>query len=63
MQTMVRLEGMMCIRREKRAGKVCKAVSGIADAAAEPAGKMVTGNANAETLKIAVPDADCRAAG
>lgn len=59
METMIRVEGMMCPHCKSRVESVCKAVAGVADAVVDLQAKNVTvsGNADVEALKQAIRDA------
>lgn len=60
MQTVIKVEGMMCNHCKARVEKVCKAVAGTVDAVVDLEAKTVTvtGNADLEALKKAITDAD-----
>ena len=59
METVLKVEGMMCGHCKARVEKVCKAVPGALDATVDLAAKTVTvtGTADAGALKKAVTDA------
>ena len=59
MQTVVKVEGMMCTHCKARVEAVCKAVAGTQDAVVDLKEKTVTvtGSASVETLKKAIIDA------
>lgn len=59
MQTMIRVEGMMCTHCKAMVEKVCKAVPGVTDALVDLQAKNVTisGNADVTALKKAITDA------
>ena len=59
METIIKVEGMMCVHCKSRVENVCKAVSGATDAVVDLQEKQVTvtGNADAEALKKAIVDA------
>ena len=60
MQTVIKVEGMMCSHCKARVEKVCKAVPGTEDAVVDLAAKTVTvtGSADIAALKKAITDAD-----
>ena len=60
METVIKVEGMMCNHCKARVEKVCKAVPGTQDAVVDLAAKTVTvtGSADVEALKHAIRDAD-----
>ncbi|MGN1015396.1 MAG: heavy metal translocating P-type ATPase [Faecousia sp.] len=60
METVIKVEGMMCNHCKARVEKVCKAVPGTQDAVVDLAAKTVTvtGSADVEALKQAIRDAD-----
>ena len=60
METVIKVNGMMCKHCKATVEKVCKAVPGTVDAVADlEAGNVtVTGNADVEALKQAIRDAD-----
>jgi len=59
METVIRVEGMMCVHCKAMVEKVCKAVPGTADAVVDLQAKTVTvtGNAAVDALKKAIVDA------
>ena len=59
METVIKVEGMMCPHCKARVESVCKAVPGTADANVDLQEKnvTVTGNADVEALKKAITDA------
>ena len=59
METVIKVEGMMCTHCKARVESVCKAVDGAQDAVVDLQAKTVTvtGNANPEDLKKAIVDA------
>jgi len=59
METVIKVEGMMCPHCKARVESVCKTVAGTVDAVVDLAEKQVTvtGNANVELLKKAIVDA------
>ena len=59
MQTVIKVEGMMCTHCKARVENVCKAVSGTVDAVVDLETKQVTvtGNASEDALKKAITDA------
>jgi len=60
METVIRVNGMMCPHCKARVEKVCKAVPGTLDAVVDLQAKTVTvtGNADLVALKQAITDAD-----
>ncbi len=60
METVIKVEGMMCKHCKARVEQVCKAVPGTVDAVVDLAAKTVTvtGTADVEALKKAITDAD-----
>ena len=60
METVIKVEGMMCKHCKARVEQVCKAVPGATDAVVDLAAKTVTvsGNADVSALKQAIIDAD-----
>ena len=65
METVIKVEGMMCKHCKARVEQVCKAVPGTVDAVVDLAAKTVTvtGNADVEALKQAITDADYEVVG
>ena len=59
MQTVIKVEGMMCPHCKARVESVCKAVAGTTDAIVDLQEKIVTvtGNPSVEELKKAISDA------
>ena len=59
METVIKVEGMMCPHCKAMVEKVCKAVAGTTDAVVDLQAKQVTvtGNADVEALKKAIVDA------
>ena len=59
METVIKVEGMMCTHCKARVESVCKAVAGTQDAVVDLQAKTVTvtGSANAADLKKAILDA------
>ena len=59
METIIKVNGMMCPHCKARVESVCKAVEGVADAIVDLKEKQVTvtGNASADALKKAIVDA------
>ena len=59
MQTIIKVEGMMCTHCKAMVEKVCKAVPGTQDAVVDLQAKTVTvtGNADREALVKAITDA------
>ena len=60
METVIKVEGMMCNHCKARVEKVCKAVPGVQDAVVNLADKTVTvtGSADVEDLKKEIREAD-----
>ena len=60
METVIKVNGMMCVHCKARVEKVCKAVPGTVDAVVDLQAKTVTvtGDADLEALKKAITDAD-----
>ena len=65
METVIKVEGMMCNHCKARVEKICKAVPGTQDAVVDLAAKTVTvtGSADVEALKQAIRDADYEVVG
>jgi Cu+-exporting ATPase len=59
METIIKVEGMMCPHCKARVESVCKAVEGATDAVVDLQAKQVTvtGNANVELLNKAITEA------
>ena len=59
MDTIIRVEGMMCTHCKARVESVCKGVQGVTDAVVDLTAKQVTvtGNASIDALKKAITDA------
>ena len=59
METIIKVEGMMCTHCKARVETVCKAVNGAQDAVVDLQAKTVTvtGSANVEELKKAIKEA------
>lgn len=59
METVIKVEGMMCNHCKARVEKVCKAVPGTVDAVVDLAAKTVTvaGTTDVEALKKAITGA------
>jgi Cu+-exporting ATPase len=59
METIIRVDGMMCTHCKARVESVCKAVEGVSDAVVDLEKKQVTviGNGNVDALKKAITDA------
>ena len=59
METIIKVEGMMCNHCKARVESVCKAVPGVKNAVVDLEKKQVTvqGEASAEALKKAIADA------
>ena len=57
METIIKVEGMMCPHCKARVESVCKTVAGTADAVVDLEKKQVTvtGTASVEALKKAIP--------
>ena len=60
METILKVEGMMCKHCKAKVEKVCKAIPGTVDAVVDLEAKTVTvtGNADVAALKKAIADAD-----
>ena len=60
METVIKVEGMMCKHCKARVEQVCKAVPGTVDAVVDLMAKTVTvtGEADVAALKQAILDAD-----
>ena len=60
METVIKVEGMMCNHCKARVEKVCKAVPGVEEAVVDLEAKTVTvtGNADVAAIKQAITDAD-----
>ena len=60
METVLKVEGMMCTHCKAAVEKACKAVPGVEDAVVDLRAKTVTvsGNADVAALKKAITDAD-----
>ena len=60
METVIKVNGMMCKHCKATVEKVCKAVPGTVDAVVDLAAKTVTvtGDADVAALKKAITDAD-----
>ena len=60
METVIKVNGMMCVHCKARVEKVCKAVPGTVDAVVDLQAKTVTvtGDADVAALKKAITDAD-----
>ena len=65
METVIKVEGMMCAHCKAMGEKVCKAVPGVTDAVVDLQAKTVTvsGSAEVEALKKAISDADYKVVG
>ena len=59
METIIYVEGMMCVHCKARVESVCKSVAGVTDAVVDLQKKQVTvtGNASVEAVKKAIADA------
>ena len=59
METVIKVEGMMCTHCKARVENVCKAVAGTVDAVVDLQEKQVTvtGDASVDALKKAITDA------
>lgn len=59
METVIKVEGMMCTHCKARVESVCKAVEGVTDAVVDLQQKQVTvtGTADVEQLKKTIIDA------
>ena len=60
METVLKVEGMMCTHCKAAVEKACKAVAGVTDAVVDLKAKTVTvtGSADVAALKKAITDAD-----
>ena len=60
METVIRVNGMMCVHCKARVEKICKAMPGVADAVVDLQAKTVTvtGECDLAALKQAITDAD-----
>ncbi len=60
METVIKVEGMMCVHCKARVEKVCKAVPGVVDAVVDLQAKnvTVTGECDIAAVKQAITDAD-----
>ena len=60
METVLKVEGMMCTHCKATVEKACKAVPGVTDAVVDLKAKTVTvtGNADVAALKKAITDED-----
>ena len=60
METVLKVEGMMCTHCKAAVEKACKSVPGVTDAVVDLKAKTVTvtGNADVAALKQAIIDAD-----
>ena len=60
METVLRVEGMMCTHCKATVEKACKSVPGVTDVVVDLKAKTVTvtGNADVAALKKAITDAD-----
>lgn len=60
METVIKVEGMMCMHCKARVEKICKAVPGTLDAVVDLAAKTVTvsGEPDIAAVKQAINDAD-----
>ena len=60
METVIKVNGMMCNHCKAQVEKVCKAVPGVEDAVVDLEDKTVTitGNADIAAVKQAIRDAD-----
>ncbi len=65
METVIKVEGMMCKHCKARVEQVCKAVAGVTDAVVDLDAKTVTvtGEADVAALKQAITDADYEVVG
>lgn len=59
METVIKVEGMMCNHCKARVESVCKGIPGVTDAVVDLAAKQVTvsGTADVDALKKAITDA------
>lgn len=60
METVLKVEGMMCTHCKARVEKICQAAPGVQSAVVDLAAKTVTvtGTVDVEALKKAITDAD-----
>ena len=60
METVLKVEGMMCTHCKAAVEKACKAVAGVTDAVVDLKAKTVTvtGSADVAALRKAITDAD-----
>ena len=60
METVIKVNGMMCVHCKARVEKICKAIPGVVDAVVDLQAKTVTvtGNADLAALKQAITDGD-----
>ena len=60
METVIKVNGMMCVHCKARVEKVCKAVPGVLDAVVDLQAKnvTVTGDADIAAVKQSITDAD-----
>lgn len=65
MQTVIKVDGMMCTHCQARVENVCKAVPGATDAVVDLKAKTVTvtGSADVEVLKKAITEAGYKVMG
>ena len=59
METVIKVEGMMCVHCKARVENVCKGVAGVLDAVVDLQEKQVTvtGSADVDTLKKVIAEA------
>lgn len=60
METVIKVNGMMCTHCKARVEKICKAIPGVADAVVDLAAKTVTvtGDVDIQALKKAIAEAN-----
>ena len=60
METVIYVNGMMCVHCKARVEKVCKGIPGVTDAVVDLQAKnvTVTGDCDIEAVKQAIRDAD-----
>lgn len=62
METIIKVEGMMCVHCKARVEKICKAIPGTTDAVVNLAEKtvVISGTPDIAAVKKAINDADYR---
>ena len=60
METVIKVNGMMCVHCKARVEKICKAIPGVQDAVVDLQAKNVTvyGDADIAAVKQAITDGD-----